>query len=122
MSKERVEAFSDGVFAVALTLLILDVHVPEIPDHSTIGEYARAMAPLLPKGTSFALSFVLICIQWVSHHYFFKHLARMPLGMVWINNLFLLWICFLPFPTALLGSHPTDRFPIILYAVNSLLM
>ncbi len=49
MSKERVEAFSDGVFAVALTLLILELHVPNIAGHSSLGQYAAAMAPLIPK-------------------------------------------------------------------------
>lgn len=121
MSKERLEAFSDGVFAVALTLLILELHVPEIADHSGWGQYAAAMAPLVPKVVSFVLTFVIICIHWVSHHYFFRHLRHTPLGIVWLNNLFLLWLCFMPFPTAMLGDHPTDQFPVVLYGVNQLL-
>ena len=121
MSKDRVEAFSDGVFAVALTLLILELHVPNVANHSSLGQYAAAMAPLIPKVVSFVLTFVIICIHWVSHHYFFRHLRHTPLGIVWLNNLFLLWICFMPFPTAMLGDHPTDQFPILLYGVNQLL-
>ncbi len=121
MSKDRVEAFSDGVFAIILTLLILELHVPNVADHSSLGQYAAAMAPLIPKVVSFALTFVMICIHWVSHHYFFRHLQRVTIGLVWLNNLFLLWLCFLPFPTAMLGDHPTDQFPILLYGVDSLL-
>ena len=121
MSKERVEAFSDGIFAVALTLLVLELHVPEIADHSSWGEYALAMAPLIPKVVSFLLTFVIICIHWVSHHYFFRHLRHIPLGLIWLNNLFLLWICFMSFSTAMLGDHPTDQFPVLLYGVNQLL-
>jgi uncharacterized membrane protein len=121
MSKERLEAFSDGVFAVALTLLVLELHTPNILDHSSFGEYAATMAPLIPKVISFVLTFALICIHWVSHHYFFSHLRRVTLGLVWWNNLFLLWICFMPFPTAMLGDHATDQFPILLYGVNQLL-
>jgi uncharacterized membrane protein len=121
MSKERLEAFSDGVFAVALTLLILEIHAPEVARHSSIGVYAAAMAPLIPKVISFVLTFVIICIHWVGHHYFFRHVREVPLGLVWLNNLFLLWICFMPFPTAMLGDNPTDQFPIILYGGNQLL-
>lgn len=121
MSKDRVEAFSDGVFAIILTLLVLELHVPNVADHSSFSQYATAMAPLIPKVVSFALTFVMICIHWVSHHYFFRHLQRVTIGLVWLNNLFLLWLCFLPFPTAMLGDHPTDQFPILLYGVDSLL-
>ncbi len=121
MFKDRLEAFSDGVFAVALTLLVLDLHVPSVADHSSLGEYAAAIAPLVPKIDSFALTFVMICIHWVGHHYFFAQLRRVTIALVWLNNFYLLWICFMPFPTAMLGDHPTDQFPILLYAANQLL-
>jgi uncharacterized membrane protein len=121
MSKDRVEAFSDGVFAIILTLLVLELRVPTIADHSSLGQYAAAMTPLIPKFVSFILTFVMIAIHWVSHHYFFSHIRRATIGLVWLNNLLLLWLCFLPFPTAMLGDHPTDQFPILLYAVDSLL-
>ena len=121
MSKDRVEAFSDGVFSIILTLLVLELRVPHIAEHSGLSQYAAAMAPLLPKVVSFVLTFIIICIHWVSHHYFFRHLRHTPLGMVWLNNLYLLWLCFMPFPTAMLGDHPTDQFPILLYGVNQLL-
>src|SRR2546422_7550816 len=121
MSKDRVEALSDGVFAIILTLLVLELHVPNVADHSSLSQYAVAMAPLIPKIVSFVLTFVLICIHWVSHHYFFRHLRDVTIGIVWLNNLLLLWLCFLPFPTAMLGDHPTDQFPVLLYGVDSLL-
>lgn len=108
MSKDRVESFSDGVFAIVMTLLVLELHVPEIADRASFGQYAAAMTPLIPKFVSFVLSFVMASIYWVNHHYFFRHLRSVPLGLVWLNNLFLLSICFLPFPTAFLGDRPTD--------------
>ncbi len=120
MSKDRVEAFSDGVFAIILTLLVLELHVPNVADHSSLSQYAVAMAPLIPKFVSFVLTFVIISIHWVSHHYFFRHIRDATIGIVWLNNLFLLWLCFMPFPTAMLGDHPTDQFPILLYGVNQL--
>jgi uncharacterized membrane protein len=121
MSKQRVEAFSDGVFAIILTLLVLELRVPELAHHASFDQYIAAMKPLIPKFISFVLTFVLICIHWVSHHYLFRHLRDTPLGMIWLNNLFLLWLCFMPFPTAFLGDHPTDQFPILLYGLNQLL-
>ena len=121
MSKERLETFSDGVFAVALTLLILGLHVPYIANHSSLANYEKAMMPLVPNVVSFALAFIIISIHWVSHHYFFRQLKSAPIGLVWLNNIFLLLLCFMPFPTVLLGQHPTDQFPIILFALNQLL-
>jgi uncharacterized membrane protein len=121
MSKERLEAFSDGVFAVALTLLVLDLHVPSIKNHSSFQQYIEAIMPIIPNIISFVLSFILIAIHWVSHHYFFSHLRNIPLALVWLNNLFLLWICFMPFPTTMLGEHATDQFPVLLYGINQLL-
>ena len=121
MSKDRLEAFSDGVFSIILTLLVLELRAPSLPAHSSLGQYAVAMAPLIPKFVSFVLTFATICIHWVSHHYFFLNLRRATVQLVWLNNLFLLWICFLPFPTAMPGNNPTDQFPILLYAVDSLL-
>ncbi len=112
---------STGVFAIILTLLVLELRVPNIANGSSLGQYAAAIAPLIPKVVTFALTFILICIHWVSHHYFFRQLQDVTIGLVWLNNLFLLWLCFMPFPTAMLGDHPMDQFPILLYAVNQLL-
>ena len=119
MSKERIEAFTDGVLAIIVTLLVLELRVPKIADHSSLAQYAAAMMPLIPKVISFIITFVMICIYWVGHHYFFRHVERATMGLVWLNNFLLLWFCLLPFPTAMLGDHPTDPFPIILYGLDS---
>ncbi len=121
MSKERVEIFSDAVFAIILTLLVLEIRAPDIADHSNLRQYVIAMESVIPKFISFVLTFIIISIYWVNHNYFFQQLRSTPLGIVWLNNLFLLWVCFTPFPTALLGNHPTDQFPILLYDINQFL-
>ncbi len=121
MSKNRLEALSDGIFSVVLTILILELNPPSVLAHSSFGQYARLMAPLIPKVLSFILTFMLISVLWVSHHYFFNHIDRITLGLVWWNMLFLLWLCFMPFPTAMLGDHPTDQIPVLLYGANQLL-
>src|SRR5438445_7155273 len=90
MSKDRVEAFSDGVFSIILTLLVLEFQAPQIADHSSLAQYLVAMTPLIPKFITFLLTFVTICNHWVSHHYFFSNLRGATLGLVWLNNLFLL--------------------------------
>lgn len=76
MSKDRVEAFSDGVFAVAITLLVLGLHVPDIATHSSFTQYAAALSHLLPTAISFALTFAIIASHWMSHHYFFNQLEK----------------------------------------------
>jgi uncharacterized membrane protein len=121
MSKERIETFSDGVFAILLTLLVLELRAPHVADHASLRQYAAAMTPLIPKIVSFILTFVILCIYWVNHHYLFRHIQKATIGLVWLNNCLLLSLCFLPFPTAMLGDHPTDQFPILLYGANSLL-
>ena len=121
MSKNRLETFSDALMAIIMTLLVLELKVPIITAHTTLLQYFDQLKPIFPKILTFVLTFVLIAVHWVSHHYLFVNLKSVPLGLVWLNNLFLLWICFMPFPTAMLGNNPTDQFPIILYGVNQLL-
>jgi uncharacterized membrane protein len=121
MSKKRVEFFSDAVFVIILTLLVLELHIPDVADHSTFDQYVIAMILLIPKFISFILSFIMVSIYWVNHHYFFLQMHTVTLGLVWVNNFLLLTICFIPFPTAFLGSHPTDQFPVMIYGSYSLI-
>jgi uncharacterized membrane protein len=120
MSKDRVEYFSDAVFAIILTLLVLELRIPEITKHSSFNEYLTALTPLIPKFFSFVLTFTAISNYWVGHMNYFRTIRSVNLGIIWLNILFLFLLCFLPFPTALLGSHITDQFPVFLYGVNSL--
>ena len=103
---ERVAAFSDGVFAVVATLLVLDLHVPAIPAHPTTVALAHAFRPVLFNLLTFGLSFFFVVIVWVNHHQIFHSLAVADRGLLWANNLLLFWMCLLPFPTALLGAYP----------------
>jgi uncharacterized membrane protein len=120
-SRVRLETFSDGVFAIILTLLVLELTVPEIQSGSSFSEYALRLEPLIPKFVSFALSFCVIAIYWVNHRNFFLKIAHCNDGLVWNNMHALFWLCFIPFPTALLGLHPYDTFPVLLYGVTLLM-
>ncbi len=100
----RVEAFSDGVFAIAITLLVLEIRVPP-PDATEQGRtLLTALRELWPSYVGYVLSFVTIGIMWANHHSIFRYVRRADRYFVLINVLFLMCISFLPFPTALLAS------------------
>jgi len=101
----RVEAFSDGVFAIVITLLVLDIKVPQNVEGGNAALW-RALAQQLPMLGAWVLSFFFVLVFWVAHHSFFSHLAHVDRGLLWLNGLFLLAISFTPFPTALLGLYP----------------
>ena len=103
MSSEtsRIEAFSDGVFAIAISLLILDVHVPSVSQ----GPLAAALRRQWPTYAAYLLSFAFIGIMWVNHHRLFNHIQRSDNGLMFLNLLLLLGVSVVPFPTALLAAH-----------------
>ncbi len=103
---ERVEAFSDGVFAIAITLLILDLKVPHARGPSNL---LGALIGLWPAYFGYLLSFTMIGIYWANHHYIFKLFVRTNHALNLLNLLFLLTISFLPFPTATLGDYMRDN-------------
>ncbi len=101
MPKSRTEAFSDGVFAIAITLLILEVRVPD----SMSGELARDLANQWPSYAAYLVSFVVIGIIWVNHHDIFERITTVDRPLLFLNLLLLLTVAFLPFSTALLGRY-----------------
>ena len=107
---QRVEAFSDGVFAIAVTLLILDVRVPRgLPETTRLVD---ALLANWPSYFAFLTSFATIGIMWVNHHRLFGCIARADHGLLIWNDLLLLGITFVPFPTALIAEyigHPDER-------------
>ena len=114
----RVLAFSDGLFAIAMTLLIVAVAVPHIGDGASIHQMADALNDLVPAFTSFFISFAVIGRYWLAHHQFVSLLRSMNQSFVALNLLYLAFIAFLPFPTALLGEYFENPLSIVLYAIN----
>jgi len=96
----RVEAFSDGVFAIAITLLILEIRVPHV-DHGLW----NGLLALWPSYVAFLLSFVVILIMWVNHHELLRMVDGISYPFLFANGLLLLTITFVPFPTAVLAAH-----------------
>jgi uncharacterized membrane protein len=101
----RLEAFCDGVFAIALTLLILEIRPPAGAHLQTSEDLWRALAALLPSVFAFVLSFVAILITWVNHHLALKGLDKSSTPFVYANGLLLLGVVLMPFSTALLGQN-----------------
>jgi uncharacterized membrane protein len=101
----RLEAFSDGVFAIAITLLIIEIGVPHVEGGESLG---HALRQLWPSYFGYALSFVTIGIMWANHHGMFKDIERVDHPMQMLNLLLLLCIAFIPFPTAVLVEYMQD--------------
>jgi uncharacterized membrane protein len=101
----RLEAFCDAVFAIALTLLIIDIKVPPSEGIGTTRELWLALRHLGPSISAFVLSFAIILITWVNHHRFFKYLNKSSGAFVYANGFLLLTVVFMPFPTALVGEY-----------------
>ena len=107
MEKEtsRVEAFSDGVFAIALTLLILGIKVPDLNDFASNYKLYQALTSLWPSFFAFILSFTTILIMWINHHGFFKYLKKIDTQFLYANGFLLLMVTFINFPTVILAKY-----------------
>jgi uncharacterized membrane protein len=97
----RTEAFSDGVFAIAITLLIIEIHVPGHEHAETLG---HELLRLWPSYLGYLTSFLTIGVMWINHHHVFSLIARVDRTMLLLNTLLLLLIAFVPFPTAVLAQ------------------
>ena len=122
VGRGRVEALSDGVFAIVITLLVLEIKVPHLAAHESLAELARALWALAPKFVSWVISFVTVCVIWLNHHRLLKIAGRIDNGLFWWNANLLLWTSFIPFPTALMGDYPANRLAVSLYGLAMLLM
>ena len=117
MNKNRVEAFSDGVFAIVITLLILDIRVPDV-DYSQL--FASLVA-VLPRMFAYVISFGVIGVYWLAHHQSLQLIGKLNGFLLWLNLVYLLAVSFMPFPTALLGRYPMQPIPIVIYGLNLIL-
>lgn len=122
VSKGRVEALSDGVFAIVVTLLVLEIKVPHVADHGSVAALADALGTLAPKFVSWVISFATVYVIWLNHHRLFMRIGRLDNGLFWLNANLLLWTSFIPFPTALMGDYPGNRLAASFYGIVMLLM
>jgi len=121
----RLETFCDGVFAIALTLLVIDLRIPVTTAIGTSADLWRALAHLLPSVFAFVLSFGIIFICWVNHTEAMKLIDKSSHAFIYANGLLMLGVVFVPFPTALLGdnlmtSHAAPA--VVLYSAAGVIM
>lgn len=113
MEKNRLEAFSDGVIAVIITIMVLEMKVPH-------GADLAALAPLAGVFLSYVLSFVYVGIYWNNHHHMFQLTKSVTGTILWANLILLFWLSLLPFTTGWMGENHFERWPTVLYGVNLL--
>jgi uncharacterized membrane protein len=116
---DRIVNFSDGVFAIVITLLVLDIRVPEIPADLVSQELPSRILDLEPKFLSYVISFLVIAIYWQAHHRVFRPIRSYDSTLLWLNVLFLMAISFLPFPTSLLGEYGEEQLSVVIYAATA---
>jgi len=114
MTKGRLEAFSDGVLAIIITIMVLELETPS-------GATVLSLLPLAPGLLSYALSFVFLGIYWNNHHHLFQAVQRVNGRVLWANLHLLFWLSLIPFVTGWLGEHGLVSLPVALYGVVLLL-
>lgn len=114
MSKNRLEAFSDGVIAILITIMVLELRPPE-------GTNPAALRPLIPVFLSYVLSFIYLGIYWNNHHHLFQVVQRVDGRVLWANIHLLFWLSLIPFVTAWMGENGFAAWPVALYGVVLLL-
>lgn len=110
MTKGRLEAFSDAVIAIILTIMVLELKVPHEPEFS-------ALMPLLPVMTSYILSFIYLGIYWNNHHHLFQAVKHVRGGVLWANMHLLFWLSLVPFVTSWMGENSFASAPMAAYGI-----
>ncbi|MEI6778024.1 MAG: TMEM175 family protein [Chloroflexales bacterium] len=114
MNKGRVEAFSDGVIAIIITIMVLELKVPQAAD-------LAALLPLVPVFLSYALSFIYCGIYWNNHHHLLQAVKHVDGRVLWANLHLLFWLSLVPFATAWMGENAFSAGPVVLYGIVLLL-
>ena len=117
LSFERVVFFSDAVFAIVITLLVLELKIPHLTEHSETA-LRQALVELFPRVIGFVVSFLIIGLMWIEHHRIFRYIEYYDGGLLWRNLLLLLCVSFVPFPTALFSENFWSRTAFILYTAS----
>ncbi len=115
MNKTRLEAFSDNVFAIAVTLLILNVKLPDA-GKETDHQLGHVLVRILPTVATFGFSFLVISMFWVAHHRIFSFVKVVNNTLLWLNVIYLLFVALIPFPASLIAQNPLLPISIILYS------
>jgi uncharacterized membrane protein len=118
IGKNRIEALSDGIFAIVMTLLILELHVPKLPPTAPNVEVAPALFALWPKLVSYLVTFVSLGVFWVGHHIMYHAIRRADRTLLWLNIFFFMFVSLLPFSTGVLNAFPQAFVAPFLFGAN----
>lgn len=123
MNKARIETLSDGIFAIVMTLLVFDIHLPTEASIASTGALAHALAPLAPFFLAYALSFFILSVFWINHHFIFHSFAKsVDRWLNLLNMAYLLFLVAIPFSTRLLASFLDIPLAVIWYGCNILIV
>jgi uncharacterized membrane protein len=114
MGKARLEAFSDGVLAIIITIMVLEMKAPSSVEWTSL-------QPIIPKFLSFGLSFLFVAIYWVNHHHLLHAVSKISPGIMWANINLLFWLSLIPFTTAWMGETHFEKLTVTVYALLALL-
>lgn len=117
LGKNRLEAFSDGVIAIIITIMILELKIPELHKNFTDKEVWVALLQIVPKLSAYILSFLVIAIMWLNHHSLFERLSHSDSKLVWYNSFLLFSMSLIPLPTAFLAEHLLLYQAVMLYGL-----
>lgn len=116
--KKRLEAFSDGVFAIVITLLVLDLKVPHIEHANNALDVWNSLVELKSVFFSWLVSFFFVALIWLHHHSMLSMATKSDYGMMWINILLLFLVCLLPFPTSLMAQYPCSPLIVMFWGLT----
>lgn len=122
VSTGRLETLVDAVFAIAMTILVLDIHVPDLVFNISPTALFVSLAPLGSRIISFAVSFIILGMFWVAHHTEFRYIKKLDNTLIWQNMFYLLFVSLLPFTAALLGRYPQNQTAVVVYALHLMVM
>jgi len=118
IGKNRIEALSDGIFAIVMTLLILELHLPNLPTTAPNVEVTTAILALWPKFVSYLVAFVSLGVFWIAHHIMYHGIRRADRTLLWLNIFFFMLVSLLPFSTSVLNAFPRALVAPFLFGVN----
>ena len=118
IGKNRIEALSDGIFAIVMTLLILELHVPSLPASAANVEVVAALLGLWPKFVSYVVAFVSLGVFWIAHHVMYHAIRRADRTLLWLNIAFFMLISLLPFSTSVLNAFSSSLIAPFLFGAN----
>ena len=118
LGKNRIEALSDGIFAIVMTLLVFELKTSDLPQHASNVQLAPALLGMWPKFLSYAVTFIGLGIYWVAHHYMYHSIRHSDRVLLWLNILFFMFVSLLPFSTSLINTYGQTQIAPLFFGAN----